>query len=1068
MTQHHFDSQGRFVIEDYGAAPPFASFLPGIAGPLGIPLWAFYVNRGQAIAGFGFGTKDGAIMEFLPANKAYQSVPLTGFRTFIKACGPAGPVYEPFSAVARPSPARRMIVDASEIELEEVSAEHGLQVNVAYFGLPGEPFAGLVRQVTVRNTCAEPLELEVLDGLPVVIPYGVNNEHLKQIGRTAEAWMAVYNLESGLPFYRVQASLGDEAEVAKVEAGNFYLPFVEQPSPGQLSAIIVDPTVIFGNDTGFFYPDRFAAHGLAQLSAEHQVTVCRTPCAFAGASATLEPGQSVRLYAILGCVSDLAQIEAARDRLAQVAYVAAKSAEAKRLTTQLTGPIATHTADPRFDGYCRQTLLDNILRGGWPVRLDGRIYHLYGRRHGDLERDYNAFYLPPEFYSQGNAAYRDVNQNRRCDVLLNPVVGNTEVLDLLELIQADGYNPLSVLGSRFVVPRGRQDAILRLVDQPEALRPLLAQPFAPGQLLKVVLDAGMRLSVAPEAFVEAVLTQADQGFAADFGEGYWMDHWYYNLDLIQSYLAVYPDRKEELLFERTVAYYDTPIVVQPRDRKYVLTGAGVRQYDALERDEEHAALIASRPDWPNLVRTRHGRGEIFRSTVFGKLCGLAVIKFATLDPLGMGMEMEAGKPGWCDALNGLPGLFGSAMPATYELLRLLDFLLEAVAGRSGAIALPVEVAELLQGVAEALTAYYNAFDADRDFRYWDTVAAAREAYRDCTRLGFDGRTQAIRVATLAGLLAGFREKVADGIARAEAVGAALTEGLPPTYFTYEAREYAPIAGANGEPITDSRGRPHVQVKRFGQVALPAFLEGPMHALRLKDNLADARKLYARVKASSLYDRKLGMYKTNAPLAACSHEIGRLAAFTPGWLENESVFLHMAYKYLLEVLRAGLAEEFFAEMRCGLVPFLDPAVYGRSTLENSSFIASSAHPDESLHGRGFVARLTGACAEFLSIWTTMMAGLQPFFMRDGELCLRFKPTLPRWLFRDDGTLSFTFLGQCSVTYRMSDDASDEAQVAGVTLHLPDQQPLYLSDDVIPAPYAAMVRGGEIAKIDINVG
>ncbi len=141
------------------------------------------------------------------------------------------------------------------------------------------------------------------------------------------------------------------------------------------------------------------------------------------------------------------------------------------------------------------------------MRLNGQIYHLYGRRHGDLERDYNAFCLPAEFYSQGNASYRDVNQNRRCDVLLNPAVGDSEVLAFLGLIQADGYNPLAVLGSRFVVPPERQAAVLRLVDRPEELRPLLARPFTPGQLLKAVFDRGLapdrdaprRLSRPPSA-----------------------------------------------------------------------------------------------------------------------------------------------------------------------------------------------------------------------------------------------------------------------------------------------------------------------------------------------------------------------------------------------------------------------------------------------------------------------------------------------------------------------------------------------------------------------------------------
>lgn len=54
---------------------------------------------------------------------------------------------------------------------------------------------------------------------------------------------------------------------------------------------------------------------------------------------------------------------------------------------------------------------------------------------------------------------------------------------------------------------------------------------------------------------------------------------------------------------------------------------------------------------------------------------------------------------------------------------------------------------------------------------------------------------------------------------------------------------------------------------------------------------------------------------------------------------------------------------FEDLKNALPPFMDPSVYGRSTLENSSFIASSVNPDESMHGRGFVARLSGTTAEF---------------------------------------------------------------------------------------------------------
>ena len=39
--------------------------------------------------------------------------------------------------------------------------------------------------------------------------------------------MAVFNLDAGIPFYRVQASVGDEAEVEAIAEGHFYLAFAQ-------------------------------------------------------------------------------------------------------------------------------------------------------------------------------------------------------------------------------------------------------------------------------------------------------------------------------------------------------------------------------------------------------------------------------------------------------------------------------------------------------------------------------------------------------------------------------------------------------------------------------------------------------------------------------------------------------------------------------------------------------------------------------------------------------------------------------------------------------------------------
>jgi len=417
----------------------------------------------------------------------------------------------------------------------------------------------------------------------------------------------------------------------------------------------------------------------------------------------------------------------------------------------------------------------------------------------------------------------------------------------------------------------------------------------------------------------------------------------------------------------------------------------------------------------------------------------------------MGIEMEAGKPGWYDALNGLPGLIGSSLCETYELARLLDMLLAALPDAPATVTLPAELAALLAEVYAILRGPL----ADDDFSYWDAVATAREAYRAQIQHGFAGEMTPLAVADLRPILEAFRAKVQAGLERA----VALNDGIPPTYIAYTVTDYATL------DATDGQGRPYVRPLAFEPRVLPLFLEGPVHALKVAADEASA--IHDRVRESDLYDRKLGMYKVNAPLAGESHELGRCRAFTPGWLENESIWLHMEYKYLLELLRAGLYDAFFADFRSALVPFFDPAIYGRSPLENSSFIVSSAHPDESLHGAGFVARLSGATAEFLSIWTLMMAGAQPFFMQEGQLQLALLPALPGWLFREDGTLTFKFLGHCTVTYHnpeRRDTYAEGMRIRRSVLHL-DNEDVTIEGPVIPAPYAEQVRAGEIAAISV---
>ena len=235
-------------------------------------------------------------------------------------------------------------------------------------------------------------------------------------------------------------------------------------------------------------------------------------------------------------------------------------------------------------------------------------------------------------------------------------------------------------------------------------------------------------------------------------------------------------------------------------------------------------------------------------------------------------------------------------------------------------------------------------------------------------------------------------------------------------------------------MTNDVGLPLVNAKALAVGNFPLFLEGPTRYLKTVTEKSAIATMYDKVKASGLRDKELNMYYVSASLEGQSYDMGRMMAFTPGWLENQSIWMHMSYKYYLELLRGKLYTQFFSEMRGGgMLPFMDPVRYGRSLMECSSFLASSAFADPSYHGRGFSARLSGSTAEFLSIWKLIFMGSNPYFIDEkGDLAFTLRPAIPGWMFEDDDvnaadptydedgslTVSFKLFAHIHVTYHNS--------------------------------------------------
>ena len=637
---------------------------------------------------------------------------------------------------------------------------------------------------------------------------------------------------------------------------------------------------------------------------------------------------------------------------------------------------------------------------------------------------------------QGPGSFGDLAQHRRSDVFFQPRVGSFNIILFLSFLQADGYTPISIESVAFTISNkitceqialaavGQADG--HRAQREELINILNGGPFRPGQLFELMQQGNVELIIAAQDFVDMVVAAAEVHPMGQFDSGFRADYWTYYMDFIDSYLAIYPDHEEMMLFDKQVKYFYSSISVQPRCKKYVLSteyngyGEHVRQLDATIIDKDKTDyrnnFFDNTTGWysPEGSWQHDSNGDIFTSSTIEKLILLATLKFATRDPYGMGIEYEADKPGYDSALNGLAGMIGSGMPEAYELLRLLEYLVNALTKYPRSVFVPAELADLMKAINQALDdlrSQERHADDDDDgvnelpfavpgarMQYWNDVANAREQYREKTRIVFSGKKVRLRADSLTYSLNSWMDDLQNGLNRAMDLG---TRGdaddgkyaITPTYFSYTVTKWKYNGDKNWQGLALVNAT-HMSVNLF-----PLFLEGPTRMMQTASTDV-ALNIYIRVRQSPLHDAGLGMYTFSASLKGQHRDIGRSVAFPPGWLENQSVWLEMSYKFYLQLLRNGMYDQFFDEMVSGgMLPFMDPNKYGRSLMECSAFIASSAFEDPSYRGRGFLARLSGATSEFLMMWTEMFIGKEPFFIdgETGELKMQLVPVIPEWMF-----------------------------------------------------------------------
>ncbi|MFH1454702.1 MAG: hypothetical protein ABIH00_12125, partial [Armatimonadota bacterium] len=382
---------GKFVIENYNWETSFSNFLPGIAGRFGIPMWVYYVSRNQGIISLGVRDKNHQIMEFLSFNKALELAGIQGFRTFLKI---KGKVYEPFIKTDDKSVSQTMTVSSEELVIEEINKKSGITTEVIYFPITNSNYPGFVRQVRFKNNTGKTIKLEFADGLPKILPYGMDIHCVNTIARHVEGMMQTVTLE-GAPLFRLKQTAADTEQIGKIEGGNYYLSSVGEKNRKNKINYIVDPSLIFGESEVYTYPWNFKEFPLSSILKQPQVMQNKTPSAMTCGEFSLKPGGEFTLNTVIGYAKTDKIFKNIIKDTKKKDFFARKREENIKLIQDIKDNSKTISADIKFDRFCEQNFLDNVIRGGmpavYPTASDKTAFYLYSRQNGDLERDYHFF-----------------------------------------------------------------------------------------------------------------------------------------------------------------------------------------------------------------------------------------------------------------------------------------------------------------------------------------------------------------------------------------------------------------------------------------------------------------------------------------------------------------------------------------------------------------------------------------------------------------------------------------------------------------------------------------------------
>ena len=616
----------------------------------------------------------------------------------------------------------------NKLVFEEIN--HDLGLVFSYSWSTSERF-GFVKQSSFRNIGDEDLQIDVLDGLRNLLPYGVTRalqaemstlvDAYKQAEVVPEMAVAVYTLSSILtdraePNEALKASvvwstglddpqlLLSEDQVKTFCEGSRLLPentmkgkrgaffvrsnFVAAPNEDKNWYILADinqgpsdlPALLDGINRGISADviDGDVDAGTRRL---RQLVGSADGCQFSTDRLTTGRHFSNTLFNIMRGGTFYDEYHFPRDDFLN--FVTTWNLPLRKQFEELTAAQGTPLS--------RSGLLSAAQANGNADMVRITLEYLpltFSRRHGDPSRPWNEFSIDirdadgsDKLYYQGN--WRDIFQNWEALAISFPEFAESFIAKFVNASTADGYNPYRI---------------------------------------------------TKEGFEWEVLDPEDPWSNI----GYWGDHQVnYLLKLLEFSHRYHPGQLEQYLCQEIFVYADVPYRLKPFE-------ALIKEpRNTVTYDIGRAEVIAERvketgSDGKLLVALN---GTIHRVNLLEKLLVTALSKIGNFVP-GGGIWMNTQRPEWNDANNALVG-HGLSMVTLCYLRRFLVFLAELLMeGGPEEFAVSTEVAEFFSGIDAVLKDHTPVLEGpvsayDRKI-IMDRLGQLGEVYRENIYPGFSG------------------------------------------------------------------------------------------------------------------------------------------------------------------------------------------------------------------------------------------------------------------------------------------------------------------------------------------